>query len=185
MGDAQFGLHGATTAIGWMTLEGTKATGTDLHSKTAGILGNLARSSQGIQLLPEFTVPACGMRCCFSSSRMLVGCLTRPRSWLRTCMPRKANRHSERICLDASSGSEERKVIYSTSSKRLLCLIDRKLLLWCAELPAPSPRNPFPRIRYRLHNRALIGWCNPRASIIFIYSSSPPHRQIRHQKRDI
>ncbi|KZV63387.1 gamma DNA-directed DNA polymerase [Peniophora sp. CONT] len=38
MGDAQFGLHGAT-AIGWMTLEGTKAQGTDLHSKTASILG--------------------------------------------------------------------------------------------------------------------------------------------------
>lgn len=37
MGDAQFGIHGAT-AIGWMTLEGTKAAGTDLHSKTAGIL---------------------------------------------------------------------------------------------------------------------------------------------------
>ncbi|KAJ7224410.1 DNA polymerase family A-domain-containing protein [Mycena pura] len=38
MGDAQFGVHGAT-AIGWMTLEGTKAAGTDLHSKTANILG--------------------------------------------------------------------------------------------------------------------------------------------------
>ena len=38
MGDAQFGLHGAT-ALGWMTLEGTKAAGTDLHSKTAKILG--------------------------------------------------------------------------------------------------------------------------------------------------
>ncbi|KAG8689868.1 DNA-directed DNA polymerase gamma mip1 [Ceratobasidium sp. 423] len=38
MGDAQFGIHGAT-AIGWMTLEGTKAAGTDLHSKTASILG--------------------------------------------------------------------------------------------------------------------------------------------------
>ena len=38
MGDAQFGIHGAT-AIGWMTLEGTKSAGTDLHSKTAGILG--------------------------------------------------------------------------------------------------------------------------------------------------
>jgi DNA polymerase gamma 1 len=37
MGDAQFGFHGAT-AIGWMTLEGTKAAGTDLHSKTAKIL---------------------------------------------------------------------------------------------------------------------------------------------------
>ena len=38
MGDAQFGLHGATS-LGWMTLEGTKAAGTDLHSKTAKILG--------------------------------------------------------------------------------------------------------------------------------------------------
>ncbi|WFD04439.1 DNA-directed DNA polymerase [Malassezia obtusa] len=38
MGDAQFGIHGAT-AIGWMTLEGSKAHGTDLHSKTASILG--------------------------------------------------------------------------------------------------------------------------------------------------
>ncbi|KIM24796.1 hypothetical protein M408DRAFT_331614 [Serendipita vermifera MAFF 305830] len=38
MGDAQFGMHGAT-AIGWMTLEGTKKAGTDLHSKTASILG--------------------------------------------------------------------------------------------------------------------------------------------------
>jgi DNA polymerase gamma 1 len=38
MGDAQFGMHGAT-ALGWMTLEGTKAAGTDLHSKTASILG--------------------------------------------------------------------------------------------------------------------------------------------------
>lgn len=38
MGDAQFGFHGAT-ALGWMTLQGTKAAGTDLHSKTATILG--------------------------------------------------------------------------------------------------------------------------------------------------
>ncbi|ODN84833.1 hypothetical protein L202_00694 [Cryptococcus amylolentus CBS 6039] len=38
MGDSQFGVHGAT-AIGWMTLEGTKSAGTDLHSKTANILG--------------------------------------------------------------------------------------------------------------------------------------------------
>jgi DNA polymerase gamma 1 len=38
MGDAQFGFHGAT-AVGWMTLEGSKSMGTDLHSKTASILG--------------------------------------------------------------------------------------------------------------------------------------------------
>ncbi|KAF9357817.1 DNA-directed DNA polymerase gamma mip1 [Mortierella sp. AD094] len=38
MGDAQFRMHGAT-ALGWMTLQGTKAAETDLHSKTAKILG--------------------------------------------------------------------------------------------------------------------------------------------------
>lgn len=38
VGDAQFRLHGGN-AIGFMTLEGTKAAATDLHSKTAGILG--------------------------------------------------------------------------------------------------------------------------------------------------
>ncbi|CEP07021.1 hypothetical protein [Parasitella parasitica] len=38
IGDAQFGFHGAT-ALGWMTLQGSKSEGTDLHSKTAHILG--------------------------------------------------------------------------------------------------------------------------------------------------
>jgi DNA polymerase gamma 1 len=38
VGDAQFQLHGGN-AIGFMTLEGSKAAGTDLHSRTAGILG--------------------------------------------------------------------------------------------------------------------------------------------------
>jgi len=38
VGDAQFKLHGGN-AVGFMTLEGTKAGGTDLHSRTAAILG--------------------------------------------------------------------------------------------------------------------------------------------------
>lgn len=38
VGDAQFQLHGGN-AIGFMTLEGSKAAGTDLHSRTAKILG--------------------------------------------------------------------------------------------------------------------------------------------------
>ncbi|KAL7929996.1 DNA polymerase family A domain-containing protein [Trichoderma chlorosporum] len=38
MGDATFKIHGGN-AIGFMTLEGTKAAGTDLHSRTAAILG--------------------------------------------------------------------------------------------------------------------------------------------------
>lgn len=37
IGDAQFKLHGGN-AVGFMTLEGTKAAGTDLHSRTASIL---------------------------------------------------------------------------------------------------------------------------------------------------
>lgn len=38
VGDASFKLHGGN-AIGFMTLEGSKAAGTDLHSRTASILG--------------------------------------------------------------------------------------------------------------------------------------------------
>ncbi|KAI8322639.1 DNA polymerase gamma [Martensiomyces pterosporus] len=38
IGDSQFRMHGAT-AFGWMTLQGTKSAGTDLHSNTARILG--------------------------------------------------------------------------------------------------------------------------------------------------
>lgn len=41
LGDAQLGMHGAS-AIGWMTLEGTKSAGTDVHSKTASIV-NITR----------------------------------------------------------------------------------------------------------------------------------------------
>lgn len=38
MGDAQFKQHGGS-ALGFMTLEGTKSAGTDLHSRSAAILG--------------------------------------------------------------------------------------------------------------------------------------------------
>ncbi|KAB8270324.1 DNA polymerase family A-domain-containing protein [Aspergillus minisclerotigenes] len=38
IGDAQFQIHGGN-AIGFMTLEGSKAAGTDMHSRTAKILG--------------------------------------------------------------------------------------------------------------------------------------------------
>ncbi|KAH6850052.1 DNA polymerase family A-domain-containing protein [Chaetomium sp. MPI-CAGE-AT-0009] len=38
LGDSTFRMHGGN-AIGFMTLEGTKAAGTDLHSRTASILG--------------------------------------------------------------------------------------------------------------------------------------------------
>ncbi|RLV96522.1 DNA polymerase gamma [Spathaspora sp. JA1] len=38
VGDSMFQIHGGT-ALGWMTLEGEKSQKTDLHSKTANILG--------------------------------------------------------------------------------------------------------------------------------------------------
>lgn len=38
VGDALFGVHGGT-ALGWMTLEGSKSDGTDLHCRTSQILG--------------------------------------------------------------------------------------------------------------------------------------------------
>lgn len=38
VGDSFFNIHGGT-ALGWMTLEGSKNAGTDLHSKSAKILG--------------------------------------------------------------------------------------------------------------------------------------------------
>ncbi|KAF3910822.1 hypothetical protein ABW20_dc0104321 [Dactylellina cionopaga] len=38
IGDAEFKMHGGN-AIGFMTLEGSKAAGTDMHSRTAGVLG--------------------------------------------------------------------------------------------------------------------------------------------------
>lgn len=46
VGDAQFKIHGGG-ALGFMTLEGTKTAGTDLHSKTASILG-ISRGSAKI-----------------------------------------------------------------------------------------------------------------------------------------
>lgn len=45
VGDSSFGIHGGT-ALGWMTLEGNKNERTDLHSKTADILGILRNDAK-------------------------------------------------------------------------------------------------------------------------------------------
>lgn len=45
VGDSMFKIHGGT-ALGWMTLEGDKNEGTDLHSKTAEILGILRNDAK-------------------------------------------------------------------------------------------------------------------------------------------
>ncbi|KUI65517.1 DNA polymerase gamma, mitochondrial [Cytospora mali] len=50
LGDAVFKIHGGN-AIGFMTLEGSKAAGTDLHSRTASILGI---SRNNAKLLRQF-----------------------------------------------------------------------------------------------------------------------------------
>jgi DNA polymerase gamma 1 len=47
LGDAAFARVHGCTGIGWMTLEGTKAQGTDLHSKTASIV-NISRNEAKI-----------------------------------------------------------------------------------------------------------------------------------------
>lgn len=45
VGDSMFEMHGST-ALGWMTLEGDKSEKTDLHSKTAEILGILRNDAK-------------------------------------------------------------------------------------------------------------------------------------------
>ena len=55
MGDAQFRIHGGS-AIGFMTLEGSKSKGTDFHSRTASILGISTYKVNIMQnLLPPFS----------------------------------------------------------------------------------------------------------------------------------
>jgi hypothetical protein len=46
MGDAQIGIHGAT-AIGWMTLEGTKSAGTRADAILLGVRGRQPGSLDG------------------------------------------------------------------------------------------------------------------------------------------
>ncbi|KAB7507036.1 DNA polymerase subunit gamma-1, mitochondrial [Armadillidium nasatum] len=39
LGDTYFSMHHGSTALGWMTLQGSKSEGTDMHSRTAKIAG--------------------------------------------------------------------------------------------------------------------------------------------------
>ncbi len=39
IGDAHFASEHGSTAIGWMTLQGKKKDGTDMHSRTASLIG--------------------------------------------------------------------------------------------------------------------------------------------------
>lgn len=97
VGDASFKLHGGN-AIGFMTLEGTKAAGTDLHSRTAKILG-ISRNDAKV----------------FNYGRIYGAGLKFAQSLLRQFNPtlkeQDANRIAEKLYLETKGKKESRKVL--------------------------------------------------------------------------
>ena len=119
MGDAQFGLHGAT-AIGWMTLEGTKKAGTDLHSKMASHLGISCHSAE---VFNYSRIYGAGMKHAMvlllqSNTSMLPEQAQRLAEQLYASTKRR-NTHRTSVCLDANSGLVVPKVLSLTNSKKL------------------------------------------------------------------
>ena len=100
-GDAAFKLHGGN-AIGFMTLEGTKAAGTDLHSRTANILG-ISRNDAKV----------------FNYGRIYGAGLKFAQSLLRRFNPTmkedEANKIADRLYLDTKGKKERRKVLSDRS----------------------------------------------------------------------
>ncbi|KAF2486350.1 DNA polymerase family A-domain-containing protein [Neohortaea acidophila] len=101
VGDAAFKLHGGN-AIGFMTLEGTKASGTDLHSRTAKILG-ISRNDAKV----------------FNYGRIYGAGLKFAQSLLRRFNPslreEEANRIADNLYLETKGKKERRKVISDRS----------------------------------------------------------------------
>ncbi|KAJ9121192.1 hypothetical protein QFC24_004866 [Naganishia onofrii] len=102
MGDSQFGMHGAT-AIGWMTLEGTKATGTDLHSKTAKIL-NTTRDNAKI----------------FNYSRIYGAGIKHAVQLLKQHNPNLADEEAERLAKNLYLATKGRKANLARNQKQAL-----------------------------------------------------------------
>ncbi|KAJ9120875.1 hypothetical protein QFC22_002810 [Naganishia vaughanmartiniae] len=102
MGDSQFGMHGAT-AIGWMTLEGTKATGTDLHSKTAKIL-NTTRDNAKI----------------FNYSRIYGAGIKHAVQLLKQHNPNLADEEAERLAKNLYTATKGRKANLGRNQKQTL-----------------------------------------------------------------
>lgn len=102
MGDSQFGMHGAT-AIGWMTLEGTKATGTDLHSKTAKIL-NTTRDNAKI----------------FNYSRIYGAGIKHAVQLLKQHNPSLADEEAERLAKNLYLATKGRKANLGRNQKQAL-----------------------------------------------------------------
>jgi DNA polymerase gamma 1 len=101
VGDAAFKLHGGN-AIGFMTLEGTKAAGTDLHSRTAQILG-ISRNDAKV----------------FNYGRIYGAGLKFAQSLLRRFNPtlkeEEANRIADKLYLETKGKKERRKVLSDRS----------------------------------------------------------------------
>ena len=101
VGDAAFKLHGGN-AIGFMTLEGTKAAGTDLHSRTAEILG-ISRNDAKV----------------FNYGRIYGAGLKFAQSLLRRFNPTlkeaEANSIADRLYLETKGKKERRKVLSDRS----------------------------------------------------------------------
>lgn len=101
VGDAAFKLHGGN-AIGFMTLEGTKAAGTDLHSRTAQIL-DISRNDAKI----------------FNYGRIYGAGLKFAQSLLRRFNPtlkeEEANRIAEKLYLETKGKKERRKILTDRS----------------------------------------------------------------------
>ncbi|KAF2723720.1 hypothetical protein K431DRAFT_282812 [Polychaeton citri CBS 116435] len=98
VGDANFKLHGGG-AIGFMTLEGSKAAGTDLHSRTASILG-ISRNDAKV----------------FNYGRIYGAGLQFAVSLLRRFNPtlkeEDAKRIAEKLYLETKGKKERRKVLH-------------------------------------------------------------------------
>ena len=101
VGDAPFKLHGGN-AIGFMTLEGTKSAGTDLHSRTARTLG-ISRNDSKV----------------FNYGRIYGAGLKFAQSLLRRFNPAlkedDANRIAEKLYLETKGKKERRKVLSDRS----------------------------------------------------------------------
>ena len=101
VGDAAFKLHGGN-AIGFMTLEGTKAAGTDLHSRTAKILGI---SRNDAKVFNYGRIYGAGLR--FAQSLL--------RRFNPTLKEDEAARIAEKLYLETKGKKERRKLLSDRS----------------------------------------------------------------------
>ncbi len=174
MGDAQFGIHGAT-AVGWMTLEGTKALGTDLHSKTASILGT---SRNQAKVFNYSRIYGAGIKhATHLLSRQIRALATkkRPKRQKSSTWLLRVRIRIRTSSLVPSSGSEVRKATSSTSSRASHSPIIRRRRRSIAVSPMRSRRSFWARLtsvtaecRKSTCQAVSTGSCRALALIIYI-----------------